>query len=170
MQLNDFNFELPANLIARYPLMKRSASRLLCLNDHKGIIRHQQFSDIIHYLEDGDLLIFNDTKVIPARLIGNKSTGGKVEVLIERILDNHRILAQVRASKVPRLGDYLLFHPYIQLEIVQRHHHEACVDEMHRRMFRSTDVHTDRHPFLFECRIDEVLLIILHQISEIVEA
>ncbi len=120
MQLNDFNFELPSELIARFPLPKRSASRLLCLGKNRKEIIHRQFSEIIDLINEGDLLIFNDTKVIPARLIGRKSTGGQVEILVERILDEQRILAQIRASKAPRIGDFLLFSQFIILEVVER--------------------------------------------------
>lgn len=109
MQLKDFHYELPKAFIARYPLLKRSASRLLCLDSRNGEIAHRQFIDLLELVEQGDLLVFNDTKVIPARLIGQKVTGGRVEVLVERILDNNRILAQVRVSKPPRVGDDLLF-------------------------------------------------------------
>ena len=121
MQLNDFHFRLPKELIARYPLARRSSSRLLCLNRDNGNLEHKQFADILHLLHPGDLLVFNDTKVIPARLLGQKATGGQVEVLVERVLDHQRILAQVRASKAPRLGEYLIFVPDIYLEVVNRH-------------------------------------------------
>lgn len=117
MQLNDFNFELPAELIARYPLAKRSASRLLCVTEAD---RHRQFTDVIHLINPGDLLVFNDTKVIPARLFGQKTTGGQVEVLVERVLDHQRVLAQVRVSKAPRPGDFLLFPDGIRLEVSGR--------------------------------------------------
>jgi len=120
MQLNDFNFELPPHLIARYPLVKRSASRLLCLKNNSENLIHDQFDAIVNLIDAGDLLVFNDTKVIPARLIGRKSTGGQVELLVERILDDQRILAQVRASKAPRIGDYILFSQHIILEIIDR--------------------------------------------------
>ncbi|MBV9575335.1 MAG: tRNA preQ1(34) S-adenosylmethionine ribosyltransferase-isomerase QueA [Gammaproteobacteria bacterium] len=120
MQLTDFQFELSPDLIARYPLKKRSASRLLCLNSADGNIAHRQFSELLNFLEAGDLLVFNDTKVIPARIMGKKSSGGQVEIFVERILDDQRILAQVRASKAPRIGDYLLFSHAIRLEIIQR--------------------------------------------------
>lgn len=120
MQISDFSFDLPQDLIARYPLPKRSASRLLCLNGHNGQVSHRQFADVLDLVEEGDLLIFNDTKVIPARLYGQKGSGGRVEVLVERILSQHRLLAQVRSSKPPRLGDYLLFSKFVQLEVVNR--------------------------------------------------
>lgn len=120
MQLDDFNFELPTNLIARYPTEKRSASRLLCLNKRTGAVLHSQFEHILDLINPGDLLVFNDTKVIPARIMGNKSTGGQVEILVERLLDQQRILAQVRVSKAPHDGDYLLFPENIRLEVVGR--------------------------------------------------
>ncbi|SRR5579883_930185 len=120
MKLSDFHFDLPIELIARYPLAQRSASRLLCL-DRWGSIVHRRFYDILDLIEPGDLLVFNDTKVIPARLFGQKATGGQVEVLVERILDDQRMLAQVRVSKPPRIGEQLLLPPNVYLEIINRH-------------------------------------------------
>ena len=117
MQLNDFSFDLPSELIARYPLATRSASRLLCVGDTLG---HRQFTDIIDMIHPGDLLVFNDTKVIPARLFGQKSTGGQVEILVERILDSERMVAQVRVSKAPHLGDMLIFPQGVRLEVTGR--------------------------------------------------
>lgn len=121
MKLTDFNFELPDALIARYPLANRTASKLLCLNGKTGITTHCQFADTLQLVEPGDLLVFNDTRVIPARIYGQKVTGGQVELLVERILDNHRILAQVRVSKPPAVGDQLLFANQIRLEVIARH-------------------------------------------------
>lgn len=118
MQLGDFNFELPPELIARYPLARRSASRLLCLGKKRV---HRQFTEIVDLIEPGDLLVFNETKVIPARLFGQKTTGGQVEVLVERILDTQRILAQLRVSKAPHRGDFLLFSTDIQFEVLAKH-------------------------------------------------
>jgi S-adenosylmethionine:tRNA ribosyltransferase-isomerase len=120
MQLNDFNFELPSELIARYPLAKRSASRLLCVEAGMNEIIHRQFHDIVDLINEGDLLVFNDSKVIPARLTGRKSTGGHAEILVERILDDSRMLAQVRASKPLRLGSYLLLSGNNFLEVADR--------------------------------------------------
>lgn len=121
MKLSDFHFDLPEELIARYPMEKRSASRLLHLQGATGETQHLQFIELLDLLEAGDLLIFNNTRVIPARLLGQKSTGGQVEVLIERILDEHRVLAHVRASKSPKVGSRLLLEGYIDAEMVQRH-------------------------------------------------
>jgi len=99
MKLSDFDYQLPPELIARYPLEKRSASRLLCLDRKRGGQEHRVFSDLPDLLLPGDLLVCNDTRVIPARLFGKKPTGGRVEILIERILDTHRVLAHVRGGK-----------------------------------------------------------------------
>lgn len=120
MQLSDFDFNLPPELIARYPLAKRSESRLLCLSQQTDQFAHRQFHDVLDLLNEGDLLVFNDTKVIPARLFGTKNTGGHVEILVERILDDARILAQVRSSKPLRTGGYLSLANHEFLEIVGR--------------------------------------------------
>ncbi|MBL4631904.1 MAG: S-adenosylmethionine:tRNA ribosyltransferase-isomerase, partial [Paraglaciecola sp.] len=94
MKLSDFQFDLPEKLIARYPTQKRSDSRLMQLNGNRGEVTHKYFTDIVELIDEGDLLIFNNTRVIPARLLGHKESGGKVEVLIERVLDEHRVLAR----------------------------------------------------------------------------
>ena len=117
MKLSDFQFELPADLIARYPEKRRSESRLLCLDQGEGIA-HRRFYQLVELLQPGDLLVFNDTKVIPARIFGQKTTGGQVEILVERILDETRLLAQVRVSKPPKIGDELLFPEHIQLRVI----------------------------------------------------
>ena len=104
MRISDFSFDLPENLIAQHPAKQRSGSRLLCLNSSSGEIQHSKFSKILDYLNSGDLLIFNDTKVIPARFFGEKETGGKVELLLERLLSDNRLLMQVKSSKPLRSG------------------------------------------------------------------
>ncbi|MGJ0430541.1 tRNA preQ1(34) S-adenosylmethionine ribosyltransferase-isomerase QueA [Methylobacter sp.] len=104
MKKSDFNYHLPEHLIAQKPLPDRSASRLLCMDRESGRIADRQFADFIDLINERDLLVFNDTKVIPARLFGRKQTGGKVEVLVERILDAHHAIAHVRASKSPKAG------------------------------------------------------------------
>jgi S-adenosylmethionine:tRNA ribosyltransferase-isomerase len=103
MRRSEFHFDLPPELIAQHPLPERTASRLLTLLAGETV-RDQQFADIIDLLQPGDLLVMNNTRVIPARLFGHKATGGKVEVLVERVLDEYRLLAHVRASKSPKLG------------------------------------------------------------------
>lgn len=104
MKKSDFNYLLPEALIAQKPLAERDASRLLCMDRNTGRITDRQFTDFIDLIDQRDLLIFNDTKVIPARLFGKKQSGGKVEILIERILDEHCAIAHVRASKSAKAG------------------------------------------------------------------
>jgi S-adenosylmethionine:tRNA ribosyltransferase-isomerase len=99
---------LPQELIAQYPLAQRSASRLLCLDGASGQVAHRQFTDLIDQLSADDLLVFNNTRVIPARLWGQKETGGKLEILIERVTGAHTALAHVRCSKSPRPGTQIL--------------------------------------------------------------
>jgi len=110
MQLSDFNYELPADLIAQYPLANRTDSRLLEVKaegvNHAQLI-DRQFKDILSIIKPGDLLVFNDTKVIPARLHGKKETGGIVELLIERITGDMQAWVQIRASKVPKTGSII---------------------------------------------------------------
>lgn len=107
MQLSDFHFDLPDELIARYPMSERTASRLLVLDGQRGSVEHRQFTDVLDLLNPGDLLVFNDTKVLAARLWGKKSSGGRIEILVERVLDDRRVLAHVRASKSPKAGAVL---------------------------------------------------------------
>lgn len=104
VQRSDFHFDLPDELIAQAPLAERSASRLLVLDGADGRVAHHGFTDLPDLLRPGDLLVFNDTRVIPARLYGTKDSGGRVEVLVERVLPERRVLAQVRASKSPKPG------------------------------------------------------------------
>ncbi|HFL6935215.1 TPA: tRNA preQ1(34) S-adenosylmethionine ribosyltransferase-isomerase QueA [Serratia marcescens] len=108
MRVADFSFELPESLIAHYPQAERSACRLLQLDGPSGALTHGVFTDLLDKLEAGDLLVFNNTRVIPARMFGRKVSGGNIEVLVERVLDDHRVLAHVRASKAPKPGAELL--------------------------------------------------------------
>lgn len=104
MKKSDFNYHLPEALIAQQPLAERTASRLLHLNRDTGELIDRKFGDLLDLIQPHDLLVFNDTRVIPARLFGKKETGGKIEILIERILDEHEALAHIRASKSPKVG------------------------------------------------------------------
>ncbi|TAK64622.1 tRNA preQ1(34) S-adenosylmethionine ribosyltransferase-isomerase QueA [Methylobacter sp.] len=104
MKKSDFNYPLPEELIAQKPLAERNASRLLYVDRNTGRITDRQFTDFIDLIDQRDLLVFNDTKVIPARLFGKKQSGGKVEILIERILDDHHAIAHVRSSKSSKPG------------------------------------------------------------------
>ena len=104
MQVSAFSFELPDSLIARHPLAERRASRLLVLDGPTGRMAHQGFADLLEHVRPGDLMVFNNTRVIPARLFGQKDTGGRLEVLVERVLDSNRVLAHIRSSKSPKPG------------------------------------------------------------------
>ena len=120
MRLRDFHYDLPEELIAQEPLALRRDSRLLCLDGDNGQRRDCVFRDLGRCLKAGDLLVFNDTKVIPARVFGRKRSGGRIEVLIERILGDQRLLAMVRASKTPKIGSYLLLGADTEFEVVGR--------------------------------------------------
>lgn len=120
MKKSDFVYLLPAELIAQKPLSDRQASRLLCLNRITGQVEDKQFSDFINLIDQNDLLVFNDTRVIPARLFGKKQSGGKVEILIERNLDAHRAIAHVRASKTPKAGSLIRLDQGYYCEVLGR--------------------------------------------------
>ncbi len=123
MRVADFTFELPESLIAHYPQAQRSGCRLLSLNGPDGELTHGIFTDLLGKLNPGDLLVFNNTRVIPARIFGRKASGGKIEVLIERMLDDKRVLAHVRSSKAPKPGTALLLgdDENVQATMVARH-------------------------------------------------
>lgn len=121
MLVKEFSFELPEQLIASEPQAERSASRLLVMDRQSGDLQHHIFKDIMQLLNPGDLLVFNNTRVIPARLFGEKSSGGKVEVLVERLLEGQRFLAHIRASKAPKPGTELLLENSAKVIMQQRH-------------------------------------------------
>jgi len=121
MLVKDFSFELPEQLIASEPQAERSASRLLCMDKQSGALSHHIFKDLLQLLNPGDLLVFNNTRVIPARLFGQKDSGGKVEVLVERLLSGQRFLAHIRASKAPKQGTELLPEQSARVRMVARH-------------------------------------------------
>ncbi|SEK37849.1 S-adenosylmethionine:tRNA ribosyltransferase-isomerase [Atopomonas hussainii] len=108
MRVADFQFDLPPAQIAHYPLAERRASRLLVLDGQSGALSHRHFADVLEYLKPGDLMVFNNTRVIPARVFGRKASGGKLEMLVERVVSDTRVLAHVRASKSPKPGTELL--------------------------------------------------------------
>ncbi|MEE9552075.1 MAG: tRNA preQ1(34) S-adenosylmethionine ribosyltransferase-isomerase QueA [Gammaproteobacteria bacterium] len=125
MRREDFAYELPQDLIAQFPGAQRGDSRLLYLNARDGTLQDRLFSDVRMLLQPNDLLVFNNTRVIPARLIGKKETGGKVEIMVERILDDYQVLVQIRASKASKPGSYIVFEHGIKLEII------SCKDDMY---------------------------------------
>jgi len=121
MRVADFSFDLPDELIARFPKADRTSSRLLTLDGPSGKVEHKVFSDILSLVNENDLLVFNNTKVIPARMFGQKESGGKLEVLVERVLDEHRVLAHVRASKSPKPGSKIILEGKAEAIMVARH-------------------------------------------------
>lgn len=121
MRRQDFFYQLPESLIAREPTQARRGSRLLCLDGSSGDVNHRQFPELLNLVEPGDLMVFNDTRVIPARVFGQKATGGQVEVLIERVLDQQRVLAHTRASKSPKVGSQIILEDGTQLDVLARH-------------------------------------------------
>jgi S-adenosylmethionine:tRNA ribosyltransferase-isomerase len=120
MKRSDFHYQLPADLIAQEPLAQRSDSRLLCLDRTSAQLRDLGIRDLPQLLRSGDLLVFNDTRVIPARLFATKPTGGRVEILVERLRDEFSCLAQVRASKTPRTGGLLVLEDGTTLRVEGR--------------------------------------------------
>jgi len=120
MRRDEFSYDLPEELIAQYPADKRGSSRLLCLQSPGGELQDRMFSELPGLLQAGDLLIFNDTRVIPARLYGHKETGGKIEILVERIQSNRRAVVQLRASKTPGPGSIIRIENDASLEVIGR--------------------------------------------------
>jgi S-adenosylmethionine:tRNA ribosyltransferase-isomerase len=120
MLVKDFDYQLPPELIAAYPLKARSQSRLLCLNRKTGEINHAHFYQLLDLLEPNDCLILNNTKVIPARLFGQKETGGQIEILIERLLTDHEALVHIRASKSPKPGSEILLENNFRLRVDEK--------------------------------------------------
>jgi len=141
MHLNDFDFELPDNLIARHPASERTGSRLLHLAGDTGQCQHLRFPQFEDLVSPGDLLVFNDTRVIPARLFGQKTSGGKIEVLIERMTSSHTALAHIRANKSSKVGTELMMEGGIELVVTGR----------------------DDNLFKIECRNPEPLVDLLDQ-------
>jgi S-adenosylmethionine:tRNA ribosyltransferase-isomerase len=138
MRRTDFTYELPEKLIAQQPVTERTASRLLVLNGNTGAIEDKVFTDLSDFLQSGDVLVFNNTQVIPARLHGKKATGGKVEVLVERIVDDHVALAHIRASKSPKPGTELLFEQNISAEVTGREGDLFIVNFNHNKQSKNT--------------------------------
>ena len=143
MKKQDFYFDLPPELIAQYPLANRSDSRLLIYNRQIKEYGHFKFKEIADFLNPGDLLVMNDTKVIPARLYGHKLSGGKVELLVERITGQYTFLAHIKASKALKAGGIIQLDQGHQLEVV------------------------DRDEDLFICRTSIDVLDLLHQLGHI---
>ena len=120
MKVSDFSFDLPDHLIAKHPAKERSNSRLLHLNAATGEISHRHFTSLPELLDAEDLLVFNDTRVIPARFFGRKETGGKVELLLERIVSKNEAMAQIRVSKSPKMGANIRLDGDISVKLLDK--------------------------------------------------
>jgi S-adenosylmethionine:tRNA ribosyltransferase-isomerase len=120
MRLDDFHYDLPPELIAQAPAAARSASRLLHLDGATGALRDGLFPDIVNLLDPGDLLVINDTRVIKARLLGRKASGGRVELLVERVTGPHEADVQLRASHAPKAGSRLQLGDGAEAEVLGR--------------------------------------------------
>ncbi len=143
MKKQDFNFELPSELIAQYPLAARSDSRLLVHHCGSKRYEHYQFKDIADFIEPGDLLVMNNSKVIPARLYGSKASGGKVELLVERINGIDSFLAHIKASKSPKTGTLIHLDGHWSVEI------KAKIDD------------------LYQCSLNGDVDVMLHEIGHV---
>ncbi len=120
MRLSDFDYNLPDGLIAQAPCADRRDSRLMHLDGASGAVSDHRFAQFGQFFKPGDLLVFNDTRVIKARLYGTKDTGGKVEVMVERVLDTRRALAMLRASRTPKIGQHILLSNGAELSVLSR--------------------------------------------------
>ena len=120
MRTSDFDYHLPPELIAQHPLPERASSRLLHLDGSDGALSQGRFSELTNFFRAGDLLVFNNTRVIKARLLGRKISGGVIEVLVDRVLDEHHVLAHVRASKAPKPGGELLLAGELRVTMLAR--------------------------------------------------
>lgn len=144
MRRDEFAYDLPPELIAQFPTEHRGDSRLLCLDGLNDRLEDRQFATLPTLLKPGDLLVFNDTRVIPARLYGEKETGGKVEIMVERVMDGQHILAQLKASKTPKLKSLIHLDKGITLKL------ECRLDDMFVLVFDN------------EYKADQVLQMIGH--------
>jgi S-adenosylmethionine:tRNA ribosyltransferase-isomerase len=120
MRLDDFDYELPQELIAQVPAGERGASRLLCLDGKTGALGNRQFRDIVDLAAPGDVVVMNDTRVIKARLLGRKKTGGRVEVMVERVLGGGEVLAQIGANHPTRAGAVLVLADAVEATVLGR--------------------------------------------------
>jgi S-adenosylmethionine:tRNA ribosyltransferase-isomerase len=120
MRTDDFDFVLPDTLIAQFPTNERRSSKLLRVDGNSGRLQDRMFQQLPEFLAPGDVLVFNDTRVIKARLTGQKASGGKIEALIERMIGEHEALAQVRASKSPKPGSRLIFADHVTATVLGR--------------------------------------------------
>ena len=147
MQLSDFDYNLPPHLIAQHPLAERQASRLLVCKSEDQFL-DSQFVALSSHLQPGDVLVFNDTKVIPARLHGHKSTGGQVEILVERVLSHDTAWVHLKASKTPKVGAELIFEPNIRAEMCGRCGPENSLFELRFHLGADAESYADLYALL----------------------
>ena len=141
MRLEEFDYMLPEGLISQYPIAKRDDSRLLIVNRQDGRIEHRAFSDISYFMEAGDVLVINDTKVIPARLFGKKETGGVVEILILRQLKPSKPESNklniweclIKSSKRLKEGSRISFDEYLEGEVIEKGSNGRCIVQFHSK-------------------------------------
>lgn len=150
MKRTDFYFDLPGDLIAKYPSVNRTDCRLLELDGNTGMLNDTEFKNIINAINPNDLLIFNNTRVIPARLYGYKESGGKIEILIERIIDNQTAIAHIRSSKSPKEGATLLItanneNDLGELKESTQHFYTLTMTKRHDTLF---ELFSPNHPIL----------------------
>ncbi len=136
--LSDYDYALPEQQIARYPAEKRTESRLLAVDKATQQLAHRQFVDLADFLRPGDLLVMNDSKVMPARLYGHKSSGGKVEILVERLLDKNRALAHLRASKTPKSEQIIHLDSDDAIKVIGRQNDLFVIEAANQRSW--TDI------------------------------
>ncbi|MFT7389256.1 MAG: S-adenosylmethionine:tRNA ribosyltransferase-isomerase [Candidatus Endobugula sp.] len=120
MRRQDFAYDLPEELIAFAPTAERTGSRLLCLEGNSGDLHHHGFLQLLDQLHEGDVMVFNDTQVIPARVFGQKQTGGKVEILVERVIDRRYVWAHIRASKSSKAGAVIVLENGVSVTVTGR--------------------------------------------------
>lgn len=131
MRTTDFDFYLPEKLIAQFPNPDRSASRLLYVDGKREILKDDMFKNLCQYFKPNDVLVFNDTRVIKARLFGNKISGGKIELMVERVLSNHRFLALIKSSKSPKPDTDILIANSISAKVIGREQDLFLVEVNH---------------------------------------
>ena len=163
MRVSDFSFDLPTELIARFPKADRTGSRLMLLEGDSGAITDLGFKDILAQLNAGDLMVFNNTRVIPARMFGQKSSGGKIEVLVERLIDKNTVLAHIRASKSPKIGAELLLEGQAKATMVARH--GALIVLMKIATVSVIKRYIMKSPVLLR-RLQQVCILMMHCLSK----
>lgn len=151
MHIKEFDYDLPPGLIAQHPAEKRDHSRLMILNREKKTIEHKSFFEITDYLKKGDVLVLNDTKVIPARLEGKKQTGGKAEVLLLKPLTNGKAnepvwRCLVKSSKKPGIGSKIVFDQSLAAEIIEEDHGEYILSFTCEGTFEQVLDHVGKTP------------------------